>query len=85
MQFTYCPECGSMDFVSIPNGFQCRKCHFLGPMSEGSMDKINEVRKRSPRPNRAPASPPSASPSVKELADRLKALKGKSTNEAEFL
>ena len=86
MQFTYCPQCGGMDFVSAPNGKQCRKCHYQGPLSEGPMDKVNEIRKRAPRMATAPSNPSKeATPSMKELAEKLKSLKGKSTEDAEFL
>ncbi|MFH0970250.1 MAG: hypothetical protein V1776_02200 [Candidatus Diapherotrites archaeon] len=89
MLFKYCPQCGSMEFVSIPNGKMCRKCAFQGKISEGSMDEINILRKRG---GNRPLSPVVPSPvegvnsqSAKELAERLKALKGKSTENAEFL
>ncbi len=87
MQFTYCPQCGSMDFMSAPNGKQCRKCHYQGPMSEGPMDKVNEIRKRAPKSvSSSPTKPAeNASASMKELAEKLKSLKGKSTEDAEFL
>jgi hypothetical protein len=61
-------------------------------MSEGPMDKINEVGKRSSRTT--PVSPSASSnppnpgvnaQSVKELEARLKALKGKSSEDVEFL
>lgn len=87
MQFKYCPQCGSMEFVSHPNGLSCKKCHFQGVMPEGPMDKINEIRKRAPRQvvNPTPAPSHENAASVKELADRLRSLKGKSTSDVEFL
>mgnify|MGYP001565061411 FL=1 len=55
------------------------------------MDRINEIKKRSSRP--VPGSPPSPvsggsslnPTTVNELAARLKALKGKSSDDVEFL
>lgn len=87
MQFRYCPQCGSMDFVSVQNGQRCRKCSHPGPFPEGSMEKINEIKKRAPRSVTAPTKAPSesASQSMKELAEKLKSLKGKSTGDVEFL
>lgn len=77
-----------MDLASAPNGPVCRKCKYQGPMPEASMDRINEIRKRSARmpaaTSKAPVGGPNT-PSAQELAERLKALKGKSTEEAEFL
>ncbi|MEK6902054.1 MAG: hypothetical protein AABX02_00505 [archaeon] len=60
-------------------------------MSEGPMDKINEVRKRVGRA--APAvpsnvtkpNPEQTKQTLNELAERLKSLKGKSNGDAEFL
>ncbi len=86
MQLKYCPQCGNMDFVSAANGLVCTLCHFGGPMAEGPMDKINEVRKKA-RSNlqNIPKLIPSTSQSMKELAEKLKSLKGKSSEDAEFL
>ncbi len=87
MQFKYCPQCGSMDFARAANGPQCRKCQYTGPLPEGSMDKINEIRRRAPKSVSMPVKPVNedSSASMKQLAEKLKALKGKSTNEVEFL
>ena len=87
MQFKYCPQCGSMDFASSANGPTCRNCLYHGPLPEGSMEKINEIKKRAPRTTAAPAhaSSENASQSMKELAEKLKAMKGKSTSDVEFL
>lgn len=88
MQFKYCPQCGSMDFASTQNGQRCRKCSHPGPFPEGSMEKINEVKKRAPRSSTpAPSAQPAenASQSMRELAEKLKSLKGKSTGDVEFL
>jgi hypothetical protein len=51
------------------------------------MEKINEIKKRAPR-NTASAPKAlseNASQSMKELAEKLKSLKGKSTGDVEFL
>lgn len=87
MQFKYCPQCGSMDFASSVNGPVCRKCSYHGPLPEGSMEKINEIKKRAPRniSASAPVQSENASQSMKELAAKLKSLKGKSTGDVEFL
>jgi hypothetical protein len=79
-----------MEFVSGQNGPKCRKCLFPGPMKEGPMNEINEAKKRAPRGMTAS---PSASvggqslnqTTANELAARLKALKGKSSEDVEFL
>lgn len=88
MQFKYCPQCGSMDFAPTQNGQRCRKCSHPGPFPEGSMEKINEIKRRAPRttPSAAPAQQAeNASQSMRELAEKLKSLKGKSTGDVEFL
>ncbi len=80
-----------MEFVSSQNGPKCKKCLFPGPMKEGPMNEINEAKKRAPRT--ASAALPSASAggqslnqtTANELAARLKALKGKSSEDVEFL
>ena len=77
-----------MDFTSTPNGPTCRKCSYHGPLPEGSMEKINEVKKRAPRSissSPAKVQSESASQSMKELAEKLKAMKGTSTSDVEFL
>lgn len=76
-----------MDFISSPDGPACRKCSYHGPLPEGSMEKINEIKKRSPRTiSSAPKTPSeSASQSMKELAAKLKSMKGKTTSDVEFL
>lgn len=88
MQFKYCPQCGNLDFKQDVNGPVCIKCHYAGTLPEGSMDKINEIRKRSRAAGAAPMpSKPTINTdtSVQELALRLKNLKGKSTEDVEFL
>ncbi|MDP2666972.1 MAG: hypothetical protein Q8P05_05740 [Candidatus Diapherotrites archaeon] len=89
MLFTYCPQCGGMAFREVAAGKECLSCHFIGKMAEGPMDAINTVRKRS-RPgvsnaSTPPSNPPNNDASVKELADRLKNMKGKSDGNVEFL
>ena len=118
-----------MELQMAQAGETCKRCRYHGPMDHGSMDRINEVRKRFSRggtqapglpsanaganPNSNVASPARAgAPSVggglssmsasikfdpvtpkpipsdsgnKMLAERLKALKGKSTGDVEFL
>lgn len=90
MQFKYCPQCGSMEFVSSQNGIKCKKCLFPGPMKEGRMDEINEIKKRAPKMAALPSANAAAGQALNkttanELAERLKALKGKSSEDVEFL
>lgn len=115
MQLKFCPQCGGMEISPAQAGDKCRRCNYLGPMDHGSMDRINEVRKRyrgggapamglpsaNPNPNTpsgglsgmlpsgsgAPASPKlvPSNAGAQQLAERLKALKGKSTGDVEFL
>jgi len=51
------------------------------------MEKINEIKKRAPRSVSTVASKPAenASQSMRELADKLKSMKGKSDGDVEFL
>lgn len=103
-----------MEISPAQNGDKCRRCNYLGPMDHGSMDRINEVRKRFrgggapamglPSSNSSPSAGTglsgmasavkgSAAPTVgtplnagaQQLGERLKALKGKSTGDVEFL
>ena len=112
MQFKFCPQCGGMEITPSQAGERCRRCNYTGSMSNGPMDKINEIRKRfsrgsstpiansTPRPAGAglggligaskSSSPetmhvPGQGPTQSEIAERLKALKGKSTSDVEFL
>ena len=120
MQLKFCPQCGGMEISPAQAGDKCRRCNYLGPMDHGSMDRINEVRKRYrggaapamglPSANTSPSTSASAAsagglsgllpsnsgaPSTpklvpsnagaQQLAERLKALKGKSTGDVEFL
>jgi hypothetical protein len=76
-----------MDFAPAQNGLRCRKCSHPGPFPEGSMEKINEIKKRAPRSVSTVPSKPveNASQSMRELADKLKSMKGKSDGDVEFL
>ena len=91
MQFKYCPQSGSLEHSQTNNRPQCRKCRYAGRMDEGPMDKINEIRKRAGRvaaagpSNAAKPNPEQTKQTMNELAERLKSLKGKSTEDAEFL
>ena len=93
MHFAHCPQCGNMEFRAVAAGKECLKWHFAGKMPEGPMDAINAIRKRArTSSNTAHVQSKSAaemaaenSASAKELAARLKSLKGKTTDDVEFL
>lgn len=95
MKLTYCPKCAGID-IGIDdktNQKKCTRCGYLGTMNEGAMDEINSHKMKL---NRSIGSsetfadekvemPPSAETAQKQLKERLKALKGKSTDDYEFL
>ncbi len=95
MKHKFCPQCGSLDSKRLVSGMEeCLRCKFKGDFKEGSMDEINAFRK-SKRPAPEPAASSSAGEpkqtfrpqlgtSNKELKEKLKSLKGKSTGDYEI-
>ena len=93
MMHKYCPQCGSLDSKRLVTGMEeCLRCKFRGDFREGSMDQINSLRKAkspAPEPVSSPGSQQSFKPALgtsnKELKEKLKALKGKSTDDFEII
>ena len=95
MQLTFCPKCASIDIGtdSTTGMKKCIRCGYFGKMNEGAMDEINSHKMKL---NRSIGSsetftdervemPPSYETAQNQLKEKLKALKGKSTENYEFL
>lgn len=46
MQLKFCPQCGGMEIIPSQSGEKCKRCNYMGAMEFGSMERINEIRKR---------------------------------------
>jgi hypothetical protein len=65
---------------------RCTRCHYSGKMSSGAMDEINKVRKSAERNRSSVVSFESKNKeSLESIKEKLKSLKGKSDENAEFL
>ena len=91
MKFRFCPKCGAVDMKRLPNGSEeCNRCHYVGTAREGAMHEINTYRQQLKHGSTSPLPPsePSSSQSKvsqAEIQQRLKALKGKSSDDFEIL
>ena len=95
MKLKYCPNCASVNIGKNDVGMDfCRKCKYVGAMNEGAMDEINDFIKNL-KEGSEPRFIQAAKFSQRKLRDdsptpdmqkeKLKRLKGKSTENYEFL
>ena len=95
MQLTYCPKCAGIDLgTDSDTGMKkCKRCGYFGKMNEGAMDEINSHKLKLNRSigssetfvNEPVEMPPSSETTQNQLKERLKSLKGKKTDNFEFL
>ena len=72
---------------------KCNRCGYFGKMNEGAMDEINSHKLKLNKSigsaetftNEKVEMPPSSEKTQNQLKEKLKALKGKSTDDFEFL
>jgi hypothetical protein len=90
MKFKYCPQCGSMDIkVNALRQETCERCRYTGPMNEGAMDEINRFQKNLKSGSRGNLNKteffPKKEDSSSQLKEKMKSLKGKSTDDFEII
>ena len=98
MKFKYCPNCAGISTMQEKGGLhKCWRCNFVGTPSEGTADEINVLVRRlksglsaSPAAGGAgsAASHPGGLSSAEErnkLREKLRNLKGKKSDDFEFL
>ena len=95
MKMKYCPNCAGISIRKNDVGMDaCVKCHYSGTMNEGAIDEINSFVTRlkngsESRPTQATRYSEKklrdGSPTPNLLKEKLKSLKGKSTDDYEFL
>ncbi|MDO8428406.1 MAG: hypothetical protein Q7S92_04280 [Candidatus Diapherotrites archaeon] len=89
MQFKYCPECAGLENRKLKNGLEeCLKCGYSGSMNTGPMDEVNAVKKKlgnKPITRRQFNVGDHKDLTPNQLKEKLEALKGKKSDEVEFL
>lgn len=92
MKFKYCPQCAAIDMKRLANSSEeCLRCHYIGTAREGAMNEINAYKQQVK--SGAVRAPPSEARPQKGLVGlsqssqekKVKALKGKSTEDFEIL
>lgn len=95
MKLTFCPKCVGIDIGTDAktNQKKCTRCGYLGTMNEGAIDELNSYKLKLNKGigssetfiNEHIEMPPNSEVTQNQLKERLKALKGKSTDDYEFL
>jgi len=91
----YCPNCGCISEKSFSATITCTMCNFTGKPYEGSIDQINAFRRRVKNGNHriekipevkdSHPNDPAKDMTIGELSKKLQGMKGKSTDDFEFL
>lgn len=92
MKFKYCPQCAALDIKRLPNGSEeCLRCHYVGSAREGAMNEINSYKQqlkaggvRVP-PSESAGKSSNSQVSSAAIQEKLKGLKGTSTDDFEIL
>ena len=89
MQFKYCPECAGLESRKLKNGVEkWQKGGYSGPMNTGPIDEVNTVKKKlgnKPITRRQFNVGDHKDLTPNQLKEKLEALKGKKSEEVEFL
>ncbi len=90
MKFKYCPQCGSMDIkVNALKQETCERCRYSGSMNEGAMDEINRFQKSLKSGARGNLNKneflSQKIDSASQLKEKMKSLKGRTTDDFEII